>query len=304
MPRVSVLLTSYNHIQHLPEALDSIRSQTFQDLEIIAVDDGSTDGSRDLLREQEDITLIETESNLGTYAALNLAVKAATGEFVAIFNDDDVWKPEKLAKQVEMLDSMSDVGMVHTSGWFIDGEGERIDGRPLGFAFPETKTGDLLLDLVRANQMITSSVMARREIIIGIGGFEESLYGSADWLTWIRVAESWNIGFVPDALTLYRVHAGSASRDKTKVWQDDEKVRTWLEDRIPVWLEKGYSDADMNSAQAHNAAALGTVLKLNGKPKEAKARFKKALKLEPTIKRRVWLLASSLPVSLFQRLVR
>ena len=304
MPRVSVLLTSYNHIQHLPEALNSIRAQTFQDLEIIAVDDGSTDGSREFLRDQSDIQLIETESNLGTYAALNLALKEANGEFVAIFNDDDVWMPEKLASQVELLDSQAKVGMVHTSGWFIDGEGAKIDGKPLGFAFPDTKTGDILLDLVRANQMITSSVLARREIIVGIGGFEESLYGSADWLTWIRVAESWLIGFVPEPLTLYRVHAGSASRDRSKVWQDDEKIRTWLAGRIPVWLEKGYSDQDLNSAKAHNAAALGTVLKLNGKQEEAKLSFRNALKFEPTLKRRIWLLAANLPVTLFQRLVR
>ena len=96
MPRVSILLTCYNHLDYLPAA-HSIRTQTFQDFEVIAIDDGSTDVSREWLASQNNITLVLNEKNLGTYGTLNKGLDLATGEFIAVLNDDDVWMPEKLA---------------------------------------------------------------------------------------------------------------------------------------------------------------------------------------------------------------
>src|SRR5215207_9206180 len=106
MPRVSILLTCYNHMRYLPDAYQSVLDQTFGDYEILALDDGSTDGTREWLNSLDDprVRLIFNERNLGTYATLNVGVKEAKGEFVAIFNDDDLWAPGKLQAQAEMLD--------------------------------------------------------------------------------------------------------------------------------------------------------------------------------------------------------
>src|SRR4051794_32951862 len=104
MPKVSVLLTCFNHVKYLPEAYQSILAQTEKDLEIIAIDDGSTDGTREWLSARsEPIKLIFNEQNLGTYASLNVALKEAKGDTIAILNDDDVWMPPKLEKQLELL---------------------------------------------------------------------------------------------------------------------------------------------------------------------------------------------------------
>src|SRR5688572_11327743 len=97
MPKISILLTCYNHIRYLPAAVEGIRAQTFKDSEIIAIDDGSTDGTREWLKENlPEAKLIFNEQNIGTYASLNVGLEATTGEFIAILNDDDVWAPEKL----------------------------------------------------------------------------------------------------------------------------------------------------------------------------------------------------------------
>ena len=94
MPRVTVLLTCYNHLAHLPACVAGIRAQTCTDFEVVAVDDGSVDGSADWLREHApDWTLVALPENRGTYAALNAGLARAAGEFVAIVNDDDVWAP-------------------------------------------------------------------------------------------------------------------------------------------------------------------------------------------------------------------
>ena len=180
MPRVSVLLTCYNHIRYLPEALEGVRRQTFRDYEILAIDDGSTDGTREWLSEQPDIRCVFNETNLGTYETLNVGLRLASGELIAVLNDDDVWMPEKLERQVALLDSHSGVGLVHTGGNFIDGEGKRREGNPLGFAFPRFETGDILLGLVYENKIIASAALARRDCFNQLGGFNRNYFGSGD----------------------------------------------------------------------------------------------------------------------------
>jgi glycosyltransferase involved in cell wall biosynthesis len=125
MPRVSVLLTCFNHFAYLPAALEGVRRQSYRDFEIVAIDDGSKDETRDWLAKQPDVRCIFNETNIGTYATLNVGLRATDGEFVAVLNDDDLWEPDKLKRQIELLDSNPDVGLVHTGGAFIDGKGDR-----------------------------------------------------------------------------------------------------------------------------------------------------------------------------------
>src|SRR5580700_5240809 len=116
MARVSVLLTCFNHLKFLPQALDSVRAQTYRDFDVLAIDDGSTDGTREWLAQQKDIRTVCNARNLGTYGSLNAALERTSGELVAILNDDDVWMPEKLEKQVQLLDGDPEIGIVHTGG--------------------------------------------------------------------------------------------------------------------------------------------------------------------------------------------
>src|SRR4051794_4385552 len=106
MPRVSILLTCYNHLTYLPECLEGVLSQTFADYEILALDDGSTDGTREWLLEKEAAGLLRcifNEKNIGTYGTLNVGLAEAAGDLIAVLNDDDLWAPEKLARQVALF---------------------------------------------------------------------------------------------------------------------------------------------------------------------------------------------------------
>jgi len=229
MPKVSVLLTCYNHLAHVPAALGSVFEQTFNDYEIIALDDGSTDGSRDYLADQGDTIIpVFNQENLGTYATLNVGLQQAAGEYVAILNDDDVWAPMKLERQVAALDSRPKCALAHTGGWFIDDDGERIEGSPMGFPFPKTGTGDLLPTLLMRNQMITSSVMGRRSVLMDLGGFDPSFFGFGDWQMWLRVARNHGIVYVDEPLTFYRVHGGNGSRASETMERESLRIREWI----------------------------------------------------------------------------
>jgi glycosyltransferase involved in cell wall biosynthesis len=310
--RVSILLTCYNHLRYLPEALASITSQTFTDYEIIAIDDGSTDGTRDWLSEQAvPMTRIFNEQNLGTYGSLNVALAAATGEFVAVLNDDDVWRPEKLARQIEVMDAHPHVGIVHTDGDFIDGDGNVIPGSPLGFAFPRFETGDILAGLLYENKIIASAALVRRQILVDLGGFNESYFGSGDWEMWLRVCEGWAAGFVAEPLTRYRVHGANASHKLERIWRDDQKLREWIVSREPVyrqrkelWQDAFRDVAVLDRGMAHNWAALGTVRTLNGDPKGGREAYAQSIRRLPfRAKSYLRWLATFLPKPWFRKLL-
>ncbi len=304
MPRVSVLLTCYNHLDYLPVAYQSVLDQTFQDFEIIALDDGSTDGSREwLTAHAERARVIFNERNLGTYGTLNVGLDAATGEFIAILNDDDVWRPDKLARQVEMLDAFPRIGLVHTDGYFIDGQGQERHDSPLGFDFPRTETGDVIGALIRANSIIASAVVARRQCFDDLGGFNPAYFGSGDWEMWYRIAETWEVGYIAEPLTLYRVHGANASHKLDRIWRDDLVLRRWIEPRIDSY--KGRIPADeLQRLQAHNYACLGTVEVLVGDPVRGRQAYRESLRLEPSRwKSRARIIASYLPRNLFRKLL-
>ena len=301
MPRAAILLTSYNHASHLREALDSIWSQTFTDFEVIALDDGSSDNSRAILQSDPRIVCSFSEANVGTYACLNRGLALASGEFIAVMNDDDVWSADKLKLQIELMDAHPEVGLCSTGGHFIDDKGSRLDGKPLGFDFPAVNTGDDCRALLRGNRIIASSALFRKSIA---GEFNDQLFGSGDWEMWLRLSARSRLGFVPGDHTLYRIHPGNASNRKNEVWKDDEVIRTWLRDRFDGWRELYETEREFLTNKAFNLNALGVVQILNGKKAEGRESLRQAQAIEPTFKRKVWMLASHLPQPIFRKLVR
>lgn len=306
MPRVSILLTCYNHLAYLPAAWEGIANQTYRDFEVIAIDDGSADGAREWLSNQAPDFPLElqfNENNLGTYASLNAGLARAKGDFIAILNDDDVWMPEKLERQLALMEANPEVGLVHTDGFFIDGQGQRMEGSPLGFEFPRTETGDVLLDLIYQNKIIASAALVRRTCFQELGGFNESYFGSGDWEMWLRIAEKWRVGYVDEALTLYRVHGANASHKLERIWRDDQMLREWLAPRLDGLGGRFPADA-ITRAQAHNWACLGTVRTLNGDAKGGRAAYRESLRLLPgRWKSRIRSWATYLPKSLFRKLL-
>ncbi len=278
-----MLFTCYNHIRFLPEAWQSVLDQTYTDWEIVAIDDGSTDETREWLSDPARATdrtqVILNEQNLGTYGSLNRALASAKGEFIAILNDDDVWAPRKLEAQLELFDEHPEVGLVHTDGWFIDGNGVKREDSPLGFEFPTFETGDILPALLYQNKIIASAALVRRACFDQVGSFNEAYFGSGDWEMWLRIAERWPMGCVAEPLTFYRVHGGSASRKLERIWKDDQMLREWIATKEASWMARG--DAAMGAAFAHNYAALGTAKTLNGDPAGGRRAYMESIRRSP-----------------------
>jgi glycosyltransferase involved in cell wall biosynthesis len=306
VPRVSILLTCFNHIRFLPACVEGVRAQAFTDYEIIAIDDGSADGSREWLSKNlQDSKVIFNETNLGTYATLNRALKSASGEFIAVLNDDDLWAPRKLEAQLELFEKNPKVGLVHTDGGFIDGDGHKMEGSPLGFEFPRTKTGNVVIPLIYANKIIASAALVKRNCFDQLGGFNSAYFGSGDWEMWLRIAEKWDVGYVDEKLTHYRVHGANASHKLDRIWRDDEKLRLWIRSKYDDYRRLRLDVSELTKAMAHNEACLGTVQMLNGEAGAARESYRRSLKLDPSrLKSRLRLWATyALPRTLWRKVL-
>lgn len=301
MPKVSVLLTSYNHRDFLPLAVESLRAQTFKDFEILALDDGSTDGSREWIADQSDLIPHFHPKNLGTYGNLNFGIEHSTGEYIAVFNDDDLWGPEKIAQQVQALDSNPKAGLVHTAGWFIDDQGNEIPGAPLGFPWPKTESGEVFPELIERNKIIASSVMFRRSIIKQVGLFEPGFWGCGDWDMWLRIAQVSEVVHIDQPLTFYRVHPNQACRFEDRMNEDGVVIRTKL---AKIADDMAKISARHQQAFAHNFAALGTEMMWRGNRAEARRNYLESLRLNPLRFKSILRLVATyiLPTRVFKRL--
>ena len=214
-PRVSVFIASYNHAQFLPECLDSILTQTFQDFEIVVVDDGSTDGSHEILidyqqRFPEKILYYwhPGQVNKGISASCNLAISKARGEYLAWIGSDDAWYPEKLVQQVALLDNHPRYGLVYSYAHFIDESGNRITGLA---GVDVTHDTNPLGRIIQSCHTPAQTLVIRRDCLEDVGVFDENLVYS-DWELMIRIFACWEVGFIGSPLAKYRLHTTNISK--------------------------------------------------------------------------------------------
>lgn len=231
-PKVSVVLTSYNHASYVGAAIESVLNQTFTDFELLIVDDGSTDNSREIIKTYNDprIKFFLYEKNRGPVTAVANAVKSARGKYVAVHHSDDLWTLDKLARQVEYLDANEDVAACFTRVDFIDERGEiraLSDGDPYKNVFEQsnrTRAEWLNYFFHNANCLCHPSAMVRREFydkcrLLDVHGF----WQLPDYLMWIRLCFQADIFILPERLTKFRLRR--TRQENTSATTFDKLVR-------------------------------------------------------------------------------
>lgn len=303
MPRVSVLLTSYDHLAFLPEAVASVRAQSFTDYELLVLDDGSTDGSREWLASNLPAEeLYFSEQNRGTYGLLNAGIERTIGEWIAILNDDDYWLPDKLERQMSLAEAEPRLGLIGALGHFVDAQGRRIDA-DLGIPYDPMPPGDRFATLVLTNAFVTSSVIFRRDALGPDTRFDASLYGLGDYDLWLRIAEGWWCAKAEGDLVGYRFHPGQASRHEQRLVDETSGIHERLFARRAALLAERGSDRALVEAFALLAAQLGTQRMWRGDRRGAREAYRVSLELDPgRAKTRLRLALTCLPASLFRRL--
>jgi glycosyltransferase involved in cell wall biosynthesis len=218
-PRVTIVALCHNHAPFLREALDSILAQTYPHLEVWLVDDASTDGSQEILREYAAQNsawhLLLLSENVGNCRAFNKAFRQSRGEFVIDFATDDVLLPARVAQQVAQFGAAGpEVGVVYSNCELIDeashplGQHHRPDGA--GELKPAPASGWVFAEVLRRYFISTPTMMMRRACLESLNGYDESLtYEDFDF--WVRASRDWQFGYLDEVTTRKRKHPRSMS---------------------------------------------------------------------------------------------
>lgn len=242
-PLVTVIATCFNHERYVVESLESIRAQTYPNIQLIVADDASTDGSveliRDWARETATVcTFVFHEENQGVCRTRNDALAHARGDYVAGISTDDLWLPGRIAVQVAQLEALPPtVGVAY-------GDAARMDehGTPIAGDFIEhvgevdsPPEGDIYEALLTQNFIPAMATLIRRECFATVGPYDESL-AYEDWDMWLRIARHCEFVFTPGIHVRYRVHPKSLSRQLPD-------QRWWSTDMSIFLKHIGHSDA-------------------------------------------------------------
>jgi glycosyltransferase involved in cell wall biosynthesis len=218
-PVVSVIMSSYNHASVVARTIESVLSQSFEDFEFLIEDDGSTDGTAEVLKTFADkrIKLLLNEANRGAGVVTNRLISRTAGKYVALINSDDVWVPEKLARQVGWLDPNADIAAVLSRALFIDEHDRPLDPSklPTGDVFKQENRsrGDWLRRFFYdGNCLCNPSMMIRRNALIRAGAFDNRLRQLPDLDMWVRVSKR------------ERFHVDAAPLVKFRIWKSGQNV--------------------------------------------------------------------------------
>jgi glycosyltransferase involved in cell wall biosynthesis len=213
---VSVVIPTFNRAELLERAIHSVLSQTLTGLELIIVDDGSTDDTQNraalLLEADHRIVYLKHEKNCGAQAARNTGIQAAKGEFIAFLDSDNEWLPSKLEKQMMLISQNTDpIGVVYCDYQEVSTEGRVLNNyiaRYRGLIYKKVLC-DWLTD--------TSTLIVRKDFLEKIHGFDEKVQAYQEWDLCIRLAKECQFDFVPECLTIYHQHAlPSISKDRLR----------------------------------------------------------------------------------------
>ncbi|HXH23909.1 MAG TPA: glycosyltransferase [Vicinamibacterales bacterium] len=240
---VAVIIPCYNGSAFIAEAIESALAQTHSKLEIVVVNDGSTDGSSAVLRRYASRVRIVEQENQGVAAARNRGIETSTSPFIAFLDQDDRWRPEKTVRQLASLRRHPEAALVFCDRLWIDDRGGRIDPPP--HRRPSTPW---LRALIRGNFILPSTVLLRRDAL-GAERFVPGTAGSDDWDLWLRLAARWELVHLAEPLVEYRVHACNASRDTEAMMRGFLTV-------LSRAIDRGLPPDVLREADAHRRGVL------------------------------------------------
>jgi len=278
MTMVSVVISAHNASPWIAETLESIFAQTFRDFELIVVDDGSTDDTRQVVARYGPSVRLITIGRSGKSTGKNTGIRAAKGDYIAFVDADDLWTPEKLELQVELLRRQPDLAWAYADGYLFDDSTGKTVGRFGQIA--RLHSGNILRSLLLVDFIASPTPIVRRDILERVGCFDETLlrHQPEDWDLWLRIAADYPVGLVNQPLVRYRLHAASLTAR--------EEPRSALEGQVFV-VERAVARHPeclgnlRNRAIANLYLGTGRVMARNGNTAEAREMFAWAIRLAP-----------------------
>ncbi len=257
MPRISVIVPTFNRVAYLADAIRSVQAQNYRDIEIIVADDGSTDNTAEIAAQfGSSVTYLSLTHHGLPAATRNAGLRAARGEFIAFLDSDDLFLPGKLELQLATFDAHPEAGLVYSNGHFFrdapnESIGDLLDGLP-------SPSGNVFAELLRGNFVFTPTVLVRRACLDSVSFFDErpDFFAVEDYDLWLRIAAQFPIIYAPGKVAAVRRHGQSISRDVVTLRGRVLQVLAKIEQLYPNLVHE-YTNARHEAyARNHGAIAL------------------------------------------------
>lgn len=215
MPKISVIITTFNRSQMLKKALESVLNQTYPDFELLILDNSSSDGTEEVVKSFKDSRIRYIKHNpLNISQARNLGIKESKGEFVAFLDDDDEWLPKKLEKQIKIFNQGNEnLGLVYGGFIRINERGDEWDQHNPVLRGNIFEPYLCRVDIITGS---TSNPLIKKSVFDIVGNYNENLKTSEDWEFYIRLAKEFNFDFVSGPVVKIRTHPKYRLGDRTK----------------------------------------------------------------------------------------
>jgi glycosyltransferase involved in cell wall biosynthesis len=299
--KVSVVLPVYNGQDLLRETLNSVLNQRYSSFEIIAIDDGSTDDSLEVLREYENDIAVHSQQNVGVATTRNKGVELAGGDLIAFLDQDDIWYPFKLEKQVALFQSSPDVSFAYSDFDLIDSNSKILKKCAL-----PTMKADWMRPFIGGNlHPYPSTVLMKKSLFMEVGGFDTEFIENSDEDIdlWVRVYEKAPFHFIPEALVQYR-RDHHHQKQKRRSFEVESANFCHLYEKLDARFRSDPSKREaLDRLQAVFFANKGKALAIDGDFLQARHWFREASRLAPHNRRNKWrFLRTYLPPSLHRHL--
>ncbi len=269
-PTVSIIIPTYNRRQLIGRSVKSVLNQTYRDFEIIVVDDASTDNTEEVVNgfDDERIRYVRHDKNRGEAAARNTGIKVARCDYIAYQDSDDEWFPEKLARQIELLEDASpEVGVIYTGFWKTENRRRTY----IPFSWVSQKDGDIHKELLKGNFIGSPVVLVKKECFSEVGLFDERLRNLVDWEMWLRISKHYHFRCVDEPLVVAHYDSDNASDDPDSLIEALELV-----------LEKNCDEFEVEKKLlAKHWINIGNLLVAKGSVKKGRHYIVNALRLYP-----------------------
>lgn len=249
---VSVIIPSYNMARFLPQAVESVLAQTYANLEIQIIDDGSKDDTQEVVRQwaQDPRIRVHRQVNGGLSHARNQGVALTRGDFIALLDADDIWEPQKLARQLPLFRGRPELGVVYSDYSRMD-----ADGKPLPNGPTQMHRGKVSGPLLIENFVPASTTVVRRACFERCGGFDVALRTGEDYEMWLRLSAHFEFDFITEPTMRYRTGGWQMSTDYRGRYQTAIGVMQGFLDRNPGAVDSSV----VRSAWAHTYTGRGNV---------------------------------------------
>lgn len=262
-PLVSVIIPAFNAEHFISEALDSVFAQTYRLIEVIAVDDGSTDKTADIVRKyvrdvqdarnvrtSEAIELIYIyQENAGPSKARNTGIKAAKGDYIAFLDADDRWTPEKLEKQMKFMTANPEISFVFGDMMVFDAHESVIDSVFKKYGYPPCNEKGKIINafenLLERNFIPTGTDLIKKACFEKTGYFDESVKHGEDYGLWLRITLMYEIGYIPEILMQRRLHNKNLSKEQEKFYKSKISLLESIKKEYALIIKQ--KNVDINS---------------------------------------------------------